>query len=307
MNARPGLVAAALAVLALTAHADASLVYFNDGTVNDFDNTWGDVGFDVPFNEPFLPGGFMDGTSDDIPPYNTNVNRGIVFRQGAAGGVRGGGVQKSVIPGQGAARRGAAIITYGSLGKRKTVPQSAWEAKFAKLARNLGGGITPDQARDMWRDGIMENGRTYKLVNYIGDPLVSVPPDDVDPGDLDPLNLPNIASALADPNTVVIFYEVTGDRPLGMLDIMVGDYDMNPGYLDVQHHLPYIALLGDVGPADFGINPQDAFMVELNGDALGGSGAFGGGILVGMGDVPAPGTLAPLAVSLMCVARRRNR
>lgn len=288
--------------------ADAGLLYYNDGTVNDFGETFGDVAFNVPFNEVYGPGGFLDGSPDDIPPYNTNTNAGLVTFQGAAGGVAGGGFRLQVdVPAGDVAQKGVAFFPYGSVADRKDPAGAQWQARFKKLAESLG--VSTKEAIDIWRDeGIANNqGTLFKLVRYVGDPLVSVPPTDLSVLDLDPLSAEAVAAALQDDNVLPIFWEVTGERQLDTLDILFGDYGLNTGYADVQHHFPYLAVLDGVGPEDFGISRESAGIIQFNGDALTGEDSFVGSFALSVADpvdIPAPGTLSLLLAGSVILVRR---
>lgn len=252
--------------------SQGGLIYYNDGTVNDFDATFGDVGFGVPYNAVFEPGGFLDGSAADIPPFNTIVNPGLVTYQGAAGGVAGGGFFKKVANPAGA-KKGAIVYNYGSVAEAKDPAGANWIALFADAGRYLG--VNAADAKERWRQGIeLKNGTITKLMKYIGDPQVSVPLVDLEPGQLDPIDLGAVTAALADDNTLIFFWEVTGDRPMEALDLFLGDFEQNTGYLHVSHHFPYLAVLADVGPGDFGIDPSRAFIAQFNGDSLSGSGGF---------------------------------
>ena len=299
--ARPSLWVAAVALIGGHAEARADLIYYNDGTVNDFDETFGDVAFGVPYNGAFEPGGFLDGTPDDIPPYNTNANLGLVTLQGAAGGVAGGGFRQ-MVPMQNGGMRGAIIIPYGSEAARKGPAGANWIANFRNAGAFLG--TDPRTAVQRWRDGIqLNNGTITKLVKYLGDPQVSISPDDLLPSQLDPIDLPAVTAALADANNLIFFWEVTGTRPMDALDLFFGDFEQNTGYLDVLHHFPYIAVLEDVSPADFGIDPATAFIAQFNGDSLGGTGGFNQAAFVVVADlaVPEPGTFTLLGTGLVVV------
>ncbi len=269
--------------------ANAGLIYYNDGTVNDFSETFGDVGVGVAWNESFGPGGFMDGTSDDIAPYNTIDNRGLVTLQGAAGGVAGGGFRLQVNPNAGAAgKKGAVILSYGTQAQKKQSAGPAWIARFKRLGQSLG--VNPQQAVDIWKNqGAFVDGKTTKLVKYTGDPLVSVPPTDLNPIDLATLNNTAISNALSDDNVQVFFWEVTGTKEMGLLDILFGDFGLNTGYADVLHHFPYLAVLDNVSPTDLGISAASANVIQFNGDSLGGASPFVGSMGIA--------TFDPLSVS----------
>ncbi len=291
----------------------ASILYYNDGTVADFDASFGDIGIGVPWNASFGPGGFMDGTSDDVPPFNTIDNRGLVTLQGAAGGTAGGGFMKRIT--DVTVDHGVIILTYGTQGQQKASQGSAWEARVKEIGLALG--IKPSDAVAAWRarnpianpDGSIQ----VKVVRYIGDPLVSIPPDDLLATELDPIDLGAIGAAVSNPNTLLFFWETSGSRPMNELDLLFGDFELNTGYTDLLHHFPYVAVLGGVGPADLGVDPASATMLRLSGDGLPGTDPFAGAVFIATADpiLPEPSTLAltlsALAISLLCVARRRTR
>ena len=250
--------------------------------------------FGVPFNDAFLPGGFLDGSPDDIPPYNTITNLGVVTKQGAAGGVAGGGVRILANPGQAGAQKGVTFLPYGTQAEKKDKAGANWKAKVKKLADRLG--VDPKEAEKIWREE-GENllfGVPTKLVKYTGDPLVSIPPDDLLLSQLDPLDVDAVKLALQDDNVIPIFWEVTGSRPMETLDILIGDLGLNSGYDNVLHHFPYIAVLDGVGPEDFGIDPAIANLITFDGSGLGGSGAFVGSMAISVADpaiVPLPASI----------------
>lgn len=279
--------------------AAAALIYYNDGTVNDFDEVFGDVGIGVAWNESFEDGGFMDGTPDDIPPFNTIDNQGLVTRQGAAGGVAGGGFRK-ILPG---AMQGAVIVTYGSMGKEdnKAPAGVKWIANAVKLGELLN--VDPRRAVEIWKEEgiVLQNGLISKLDKYIGDPIVSIPPNDLPADALYPIDFPTVSSALTDDNVLIFFWEVTGSREMDSLDLLLGDFEGNTGYQDFLHHYPYLAVLGDVRPSDFGIDPTEAVTIQFNGDSLPGTDPFVGSMAIVTKDpasVPEPATILGLATVL---------
>lgn len=295
--------------------SSAALLYYNDGCQDNFHETFGDVMYCVPFNAAFEPGGFMDGTSDDIPPYNQNTNAGLVTKQGAAGGVQGGGFRlvQPVGGGAGGKQMGAVAVTYGTLAQKKTGAGAQWIANVKNLGRALG--VDPRSALDIWvNDGVLIDGVNTKLVKYIGDPLVSPPPMDLAAADLDPIDTVVVTEYLMDENVQIFFWEVEGERPMDALDFLFGDYALNTGYVDVMHHFPWMAVLEDVGPADFGIAVGDANMITFNGDGLVGPGGFVGTMAVEMYDPPATIPVPPAALlagsalaalSLLRIGRRK--
>lgn len=283
-----------ITMIVCSSGANGSVLYYNDGTNNDFIETWGDVEVGYEWNRSFDPGGFMDGTSDDIPPYNTIDNKGIATLQGAAGGVAGGGLRIQVAPTVGAAgKKGAIIVPYGSQAQKKQEARAKWRAKFKKIGE--ANGVDATGGKEIWRDqGIdLGNGKISKLVNYIGDPLVSIPPVDLSLAELSPFDDIAVGNAVLDDNVLVFFWDVTGTKEMDILDILIGDFELNSGYEDVLHHFPYISILDDVSPVDFGILAQDANMIEFNGDRLSGS-SFTGSMFISVSDpavVPVPASL----------------
>ncbi len=286
------------------------LDYYNDGTVNDFDTTFGDVAFGVPYNASFAPGGFLHGTPGDVPPFNAITTPGLVTLQGAAGGVAGGGFQKKIaLPGGG--QRGAIIVPYGTQAARKSPAGANWIANFRDVGAYLG--VDPITGKERWRQGLMlTDGTITKLLKYIGDPQIAPPAPTLTAGQLNPIDLPAVQDALANPNTLIFFWESTGSRPLGALDLQVGDFELNTGYEDVLHLFPYLAVLENVGPQDFGLNPATAFVAQFNGDNLTGSGAYNQRVLIAVADpvVPEPGSMTVFIALALCggvFVRRRHR
>ena len=288
--------------------AQGTVLYYNDGTVPTY-QTGGDTAVGVPWNYFFEPGQFMDGTPDDVPPFNTFTNPGLATLKGAAGGVN-GGVFRELVPVLKPFGKGVFFWVYGSLAKKKEAAQGAWRTQIRRLAGLFG--VNPANALQQWetqRQFILNDGTPVKIISYIGDPMVSISPDDLplsvlqDP--LEPTNNMLIRNAIADPNVIPIFWEVTGSRGLETIDLFWGDHGMTDFYGDVTHHFPWIAVLDDVGPEDFGLDPLSVARVQFNGDNLAGPGNFVQPFFIAGSDVivpePASGALCLLGVGWLSV------
>jgi hypothetical protein len=300
-------------LLASSASFASTVLYYNDGTADDFLNTFGDVGIGVPWSSFFDPGGFMDGTLDDIPPFNMIDNRGLVTLQGAAGGKAGGWFRNRITGIE--ENNGVLILTYGTVGRQKADRGSAWEARVKMIGGLLG--VDPADAVMEWRkNGTVTNFAgtvQVKIVPYLGDPMVSIPPDDLLLSDLDPLDLKKVEEAAQNDNTLMIFWEVEGTRPLSTLDLIFGDFELNTGFTDLAHHFPYVAVLQGVKRSDFG-DLANATVLTINGDGEPGSGPIGATIFAYAFDpvlVPEPTygatSLVALAAGALLLSRRRMR
>ncbi len=308
-----------------TPNGSAAILYYNDGSVDDFFQKIGDVGVGVPYNDIFMPGGFMDGTSDDGPPQNLNNNKGIIFLKGAAGGVNGGlirirrKVQQKHEPEMDKPQMIAVPIAYGSAGGKKLIPRPFWLAAFRSIAKKhldedvfnmLTDSEKEEIGKAIFAEGTQFAGRLRKLKKYIGDPFVNPPPVDVLQSELDPINLTVIQDMLATDDATVVFLENTGTRPIDFVDVLIGDLGIGPGFEDLMHHIPFLAILDGVGPSDFGIAVEDAIVLQVNGDSLPGTEPFDAELVVGFEDpVPEPEawTLSLLALGMMMQLRPRRR